>query len=543
MNRFLFILILPILLFSQTRILYPFDWSGQVGVMTIDGISSWNQDWTSGMLLFDQTISTYPERYGTSYTADYLLLSPWIKDTTISIPDTSTTMSQINYSQGDFGLNAFEVNGDFINEKRQISLHGFKRSYLGSYGQYILADGAQKPIQQSYRIDYNSSTEDIDVNISAGKFITEMGIYDSLAIRKTFLDNLTSAGIQFRKTIGRTNIQISGMTNSRTFTINSSYFPITGTHYFNRNHFALDIELPSGNSLLARSNQRILSKKNDDIREQDWQTIGVQFVWNKIVIDGGGIYSPDAGLEPMIKLAYLSLGKHWTNQIDLESTWKPIPILLDKPSLENRFQRFNTGKYAVHYQNNKTSLGVFINGLLVDHYCDGLSVIDTTVKLNESESTLSFGMNGNASLLGLGLGVDYLHNVKSNTLNLGFKDRILFTTSGNIPLFGGNLLAKFVAQLEGVFGRDPFWRMDPFTGIPFMASTESISIQDYWVGHISIEAKVSTFTFIWSVNNVMNATENLWSSTSIIIPVITTNEFLPPMNQLIQFQVIWDFID
>lgn len=512
-----------------------------MGAMAVDGVSSWNQEWTSGLLLFDQSISAYPERYGEKYTKDYALFDLWSQDTTLAISDTSITTTQINYTQGDYGLNVFEVSGDFNGDNRYIGLHGFKRTFPGNYAQYLTRDGRLEPSQQSYRVDYGSSKNGLDVNISVGKFITRMGIYDTLAIRRTFADDITSAGIRAGKKIGGTKIQVTMMTTNRNYTINASYLPVKGAHYLNRSHIGLDIVFPSGNHVFVQRDQRLLSKKNDYFTAQRWNTAGVEFNWYKFVLSGGGIVAADGSFGPIAKFGYLSQGKHWINEFVLESTWKPVPVMLENSSLRNRFQRVNNGKVAIGYQDKKSSMGIFTHAVIIDQYRDGLTMIDTTVRQDGNESNISFGLNGATNIFGLDLSIDYLHNLSPNTLNLGFRQHVFFKTSGNIPLFSGNLLAKFIAQVEGVLDRDPHWRMDPFTGIPFRASAKSNTIRDYWVGHLAIEAKVSTFTFIWSVNNVMAATENLWKSTSVKIPVITTNTFLPPMNRLLRFQVIWDF--
>ena len=136
-----------------------------MGAMAVDGESSWNREWTSGLLLFDQTISAYPERYGEKYAEDYALFDLWSRDTTLAISDTSVTTTQFNYTQGDYGLNVFEASGDFIGSNRSIGIHGFKRTFPGSYAQYLTQNGRLEPSQQSYRdrksTRLNSSHTDI----------------------------------------------------------------------------------------------------------------------------------------------------------------------------------------------------------------------------------------------------------------------------------------------------------------------------------------------------------------------------------------------
>ena len=61
------ILWIGILFGERTIHILPFDWSGQNGLISVNGQLFWNQDWMSGPLYFDGTFSNYPLRYGSSY--------------------------------------------------------------------------------------------------------------------------------------------------------------------------------------------------------------------------------------------------------------------------------------------------------------------------------------------------------------------------------------------------------------------------------------------------------------------------------------------
>ena len=64
---FTIILWIGILFGERTVHILPFDWSGQNGLISVNGQLFWNQDWMSGPLYFDGTFSNYPFRYGSSY--------------------------------------------------------------------------------------------------------------------------------------------------------------------------------------------------------------------------------------------------------------------------------------------------------------------------------------------------------------------------------------------------------------------------------------------------------------------------------------------
>ena len=66
-----------------------------------------------------------------------------------------------------------EIDAEFAEKNRIISLNGFKRTYNGPYGQYEDPQGGSTPLQQSYRLDYSSKNKDEILDISVGYFITD----------------------------------------------------------------------------------------------------------------------------------------------------------------------------------------------------------------------------------------------------------------------------------------------------------------------------------------------------------------------------------
>ncbi len=523
--------------------LYPFDWSQQLGATQKLGISTWQEDWVSGRILFDPSISVYPARFGYRYEHPQKYLSSFEEDTVGTVPDTTFTNSQIHYTKGDWGINVFEARADYFGDQRQISFHGFKRSHPGSYGHFIRGSGEDFPIQQSYRVDYTSTLETTDIEISAAKFSTGMGIYDTTANRNTFKDDITSAGLGMKTPIGNSELQLSAMHTNRIFTLGASFFPVLGKYSMARSRIGADVLFKTGNRLFIALNRRILSPPGAELVEQKWSSGGFVFHWNAFKLKAGGVVSVNDGLQPIAGMSYSTEAGKWSNRIDLASDWFPNPILLDSVGMGHRMQQSTTATIQTGFSGEKNQLTIYAKSKSVNHYVDGSSLLSHSPSEDRRTSATGIGFSGSTSIWKIRLETEFLHQFNTSTLSLGFTDRILFGTSGDLPLFDGNLLAKLSLQIEGVLGRNPNWRMDPYSGIPFLSSTSSTALKDYWLGHASVEAHVSTFTMIWSVNNVVHATENLWESTDLAIPVITSNEFLPPMNQLIQVQIIWNFND
>ena len=64
MKKILILIVFFSVIISQQNFVIPFDWAGQNGIIVNNGKLFWNQTWTSGMLLFDGSYTSFPIRYG-----------------------------------------------------------------------------------------------------------------------------------------------------------------------------------------------------------------------------------------------------------------------------------------------------------------------------------------------------------------------------------------------------------------------------------------------------------------------------------------------
>ena len=93
----------------------------------------WNQDWQVGVLLFDGTFSNYPTRFGSSYRNNFT-----IKNTADFYDEVMHFLIQqksevtVDYYRGDFSYDQLEIDFNFEEKNRIISLNGFKRTYNGA---------------------------------------------------------------------------------------------------------------------------------------------------------------------------------------------------------------------------------------------------------------------------------------------------------------------------------------------------------------------------------------------------------------------------
>ena len=90
--------------------------------------------------------------------------------------DSLDVVSNIEYQQGDYGLDKFSIEIDYIEKYRSLELFAFKRSYVGNINQYY--SNTQQPQQQSYSLSLKSSDNDVNTGLSFGHFNTLSGFPD-----------------------------------------------------------------------------------------------------------------------------------------------------------------------------------------------------------------------------------------------------------------------------------------------------------------------------------------------------------------------------
>ncbi|MFC1581806.1 hypothetical protein ACFL3L_02785, partial [Candidatus Neomarinimicrobiota bacterium] len=207
MNRTITILaFLSVLSASDNFLKIPYDWSGQYGVMTINGSLIWNQDWHLGPLLYDGTFNYFPERFGEDYQHEFSLSSAGIVAPESEFVDSANVNSSLDYFRGDYEYDQLELNLNFIDPSRKFRIYGFKRNYTGLNAQYLRADGRKVPLSQSYRFDYQSITDNGYISFSVAHSVADVGLnYDS-EYNFSQNDRNTLAGFIYSKLINRWKI-------------------------------------------------------------------------------------------------------------------------------------------------------------------------------------------------------------------------------------------------------------------------------------------------------------------------------------------------
>lgn len=541
MNKLVPILLLPLLVGAQSTV-QPYDWSGHLGAVTDHGWLQWNQDWQSGTLLFDGTISTFPVRFGSGY--KQYGLSESNPDLASGHPenDSTYTATSLKYSRGDYFYDAMEIQADFHGQRRQIGLQGFKRTYAGPYGQYIPAGGIVQPIQQSYRLDYGSSKNETVFHVSAGKFITSSGLYFPGGVG-IFKDDLTLAGFDVRSNFMGAAVSGHHSITNRRFRIQSGLLPITGTRFLTRRQSEIILGLKQNLAVNFSRDSRILSADSLDLYDEIWYQLSGTMTWSPFSIQLGGVLDKATGIRP-IGVAHFNLVRSaWTLDGVMQSLVRPQPALLAGnngwPMVRETWLQ-----PSVTYRRGAAQVHGFISQIFLNDYHDGTVLMDTSVTPSIQRSGLTIGSQGSLIWKRIQVELAWRHAFAGGSFTQGYRDHIKIQTKGNFHLFNRHLLTELKTEVEGVLGRDSAWRYDPYTGIPYESATPGPSPQNYWIANISIKADVSTFTLIWSIKNlggVLRGSGLNWIPEAY--SQMRPNLDLPPIGRMVQFTVVWNFID
>ena len=186
------------IILGQKDFVIPFDWVGQNGYIINNGKLFWNQSWTSGMLLFDGTYSSYPMKFGSHTSKNFSSQAMGDIPAFSSLPDSTKNISYLDYYRGDYSYDQLELGANFESKDEMVELRGFKRSHSGNLGHYIHPAGGLSPIHHSYRVNYGVERNNIKYESSVARYITRSGLPDS-TYNGSENDNIISAGLRFQQ--------------------------------------------------------------------------------------------------------------------------------------------------------------------------------------------------------------------------------------------------------------------------------------------------------------------------------------------------------
>ena len=93
----------------------PFDLGYQFGFLNRDGMIMWGEDWKSNNLFFDGSWAIFPPMYGAKIKEGFQ------NNPNNEIPlDSLGVVSNIEYQQGDYGLDKFSIKIDYLEKNRSL---------------------------------------------------------------------------------------------------------------------------------------------------------------------------------------------------------------------------------------------------------------------------------------------------------------------------------------------------------------------------------------------------------------------------------------
>ena len=530
------LLIIGLLQGDSSPNILPFDWSGQNGLLSVNGQLFWNHDWMSGPMYFDGTFSNFPLRLGPSYLHSFQPDNAGEIPKMESIPDSAQISSSFDYRKGDYLFDQLDVQAGFSDGTRLLKMNGFKRSYAGSFGQYVQPEGILTPNQQSYRLDYLTSFDTEKVQASVAHFVTNSGLPDSI-MNGHHEDITTVAGISYSKTDTAKTFQVFGsqFNQERRVELLSIFTYLNRTHL----HFRWTWNAYKTVGFFA-DKQSIMQ---DELRDLKWVTIYGGLNGERLTTSlGGSFLSEEKSYAMYLKSSFSLQGKSWEMNIGLSYNTKPAHIaLIDTSQMFETWSRvhLNIEKrirlFRFQSENNFGS---------VAHSGSG-----SNPNYLSSELSMSWEIYSKWTVSGMVGMYETLWNnsslVENTPLTDGFSRKIQFSIKGSQPFFHGNMMVHTKLRVNGNLNREQNYGYDFVNSIPIQEENQSYPLPNYWVAHFEISAVVSTMTLIWKVQNVLNAYEStvreIYSGLNNDYVWIRNNRDFYPMGQLISFSVLWNF--
>ena len=509
----------------------PFDLGYQFGFLNQNGMIMWGEDWKSNNLLFDGSWAIFPPTYGTKIEKGF---QNDLNDKFFS--DSVEVVSNIEYQQGDYGLDKFLIEIGYIEKDRSLELFGFKRNYFGNINQYYTY--SLQPQQQSYLMTLKSFYTDVNTRLSVGHFNTFSGLPD-LATNGLFDNRITSLNYFLIKRLGSSSIVFEMDQFLQRFKARHHLSSYHNTRFLNRSVYKVELtssinQIPISLGFSINDRATIL-----DSREHiGWVNYYSNLKWSNSKLFTSVIKDADQFLydyslifEKDFKLL----------NITLSNTARSIPIhpyyahSAESTHNTNFYKKyFNQGSIVWTNFNNKLSLVVSI---VEDKQKFDVQSLSMQNKYSNINFTYSRKINSS-------LDASVYYNVM-NTKNYysgGIGNEIGLKFQSDFSLINNFMGIEIYSEIKYFFNRVNYSMINPVEMVPMIISENDHGLlRPINLINSSIRAKVSTviFEFRWT-----NLSEIILSS----MQTDKNNFFsfhpsMPDMGRQIDFSINWKFQD
>jgi hypothetical protein len=520
-----------VVILAQPIEIVPFDWGGQFGYVSRSGAIMWNQDWRSNRLLFDGTWAIYPRMYGHEIEAGFL---DGIIDAA-GLDDSTLVTSYFKYDQGDYLLDRFSFGAGYIGQGRQVHLHGFKRTYAGTFNQY--SNETFQPIQQTYTLSYESHKGKNHGGISLGHFNTLSGLADSTS-RGLIDSRITTSNTFWNHDFGNFHSKISIDQFLQRYRADHSISAFTGVRYSTRS--ILVVELNWKDLVTAGTELNKRSVRQDSLITTLWNLVylkgNISIIDLKIGItqvDDKSNINYQFGLKYPFKSFLLSAG--------ITQVVKPVhPYYLFNYEI-NPLSVTSRNFAGIDWKGDHSNASIIFSILNDNNDYWDVTIPDTGTIFNERGAHGQLNINYETSWIPfVDLEMQYASRSVGNLYGGGIGYRLGYNAKSQLSLFDGFMLVDLRLGVDQFIQRRRNAHIHPIEMVPMTIYTEG-KMDDIVLLNGSITAHVSTFTVQYEWFNI---TEMILAS----IGSEENNYFMihPEMSDLgrqVNLTVEWHFQD
>ena len=530
--------LLSIILFTFSNVVLPssiqylpYDLGYQFGFLNHNGMIMWGEDWKSNNLFFDGSWAIFPPMYGAKIKEGFQNDSN--NETSL---DSSDVFSNIEYSQGDYGLDKFSIDIDYIEKNRILELFGFKRSYVGNNNQYYL--NTPQPQQQSYTLSLKSFDNDVNTGLTIGHFNTLSGFPD-LEQKGLFDNRITSLNYFWEKLFGSFSFELSMDQFLQRYKSNHSLSFYKSARFLSRSVYKAELTSSINRiPILLGFSTNDRSTTLDSRENIGWVTYYSNLEWRNLnlttsIIKDENQFFYDYSLifETNFKLLNISFS-NTVRSIPLHPHYVHNTEFSQNTNFYKKY--FNHGSIKWNDLNNKLSL-------VVSSVKDKQKFDMQSLSMQNKYSNINFTYTRkiNSSLKA---SIHYNVMDTKNYYSGGIGNEIGLRFQSDFLLFNNFMGVELDSEIKYFFNRVNYSMINPIEMVPMIINeNDHGSLLPIQLINSALRAKVSTVIF-----------EFRWTNLSeIILSLIQTdkNNFfsfhpsMPDMGRQIDFSIKWKFQD
>ncbi len=509
----------------------PFDLGYQFGCVNHNGMIMWGEDWKSNNLFFDGSWAIFPPMYGAKIEEGFQ------NDSNNEIfLDSSEVVSNIEYQQGDYGLDKFSIAIDYIEEDRRLELFGFKRSYGGNNNQYY--SNTLQPQQQSYTLSLKTFDNDVNTGLTVGHFNTLSGFPD-LEQNGLFDNRITTLNYFWKKLLGSSSFELSMDQFLQKYkSINSLSF-YENPRFLNRSVYRAELK-----SSINRTPILLGFSKNDRATILDstlnigWINFYSSLKWSDLNLSTSVTtdeyqFFYDYSLIFQKKIKSLN--------ITLSNTARTLPI--------HPYYFYNTELYKnTNFYKKYINRGSFLWDGINNSFSLVMSVINDKQKL-ETESLSMQNKYSNINFTytrkinsGLDASIHYNLMDTKNYYSGGIGNEIGLKFQSDFSLFNNFMCIEIDSEIKYFFNRVNYSMINPIEMVPMIINENDHGpLLPIYLVNSALRAKVSKviFEFRWTnlpeiiLSSIQSDKDNFFSF----------HPSMPDMGRQIDFSINWEFQD